>query len=76
MSDNENELEEQLADARAQIEALQASAADAEARAATARDEITAAKGDHDALRTQLAEAEGRPGRGARHDRRAGVAGG
>lgn len=59
MSDNDTELEEQLADARAQIEALQAAAADAEARAATARDEVTAAKGEHDALRTQLAEAEG-----------------
>jgi len=59
MSDNDNELEEQLADARAQIEALQAAAADAEARAATARDEVTAARGEHDALRSQLAEAEG-----------------
>lgn len=59
MSDHDTELEDQLADARAQIEALQGSAADAEARAATERDEINAAKGEHDALRSQLAEAEG-----------------
>ena len=38
-----NELEEQLIDARAQIETLQASAADAEARATTARVELKAA---------------------------------
>ena len=59
MSDNDNELEEQLADARAQIETLQTAAADAEARAATARDEVTAARGEHDAMRSQLADAEG-----------------
>ena len=59
MSDNESELEEELADARAQIEALQAAAADAEARVATARDEVNAARAEHDALRSQLAEAEG-----------------
>ena len=59
MSDNESELEEQLADARVQIEALQAAAADAEARAATARDEVNAARAEHDALRSQLADAQG-----------------
>jgi len=50
MSDNDNELEEQLADARAQIEALQAAAAGAEARAATARDEVMAARAEHETV--------------------------
>jgi chromosome segregation protein len=52
------ELEEQLAEARAQIEALQAGAADAEARAATARAELKSAAEERDGLRSQLAEVE------------------
>jgi chromosome segregation ATPase len=59
MSDYDGELEEQLAEARAQIEALQAAAADAEARAATARDELKASRDEHEALRSQLAATEG-----------------
>ncbi len=58
-SDTDNELEEQLAEARAQIESLQATAADAEARAATARAESQAAREEHEALRATLAETEG-----------------
>ncbi|MEO8457470.1 MAG: hypothetical protein ABI559_06630 [Chloroflexota bacterium] len=58
MSDNDNELEEQLAEARAQIESLQGAAADAEARAATAREELSAARNEQDGLRSQLAESE------------------
>ena len=53
-----NELEEQLADARVQIETLQTSAADAEARATTARAELNAAADAQEDLRSQLAEAE------------------
>lgn len=56
-SDN-NELEEQLIDARAQIETLQATAADAEARATTARAELKTAADVQEELRSQLAEAE------------------
>ena len=53
------ELEEQLADARTQIESLQATAADAEARATTARGELKAAADTRDALQARLAELEG-----------------
>lgn len=57
-TDNETtELEEQLAEARAQIERLQTAAADAEARAATARAEVKSATDAHDGLRAELAEA-------------------
>ncbi len=51
------ELEDQLAEAFARIEELQAGAADAEARAATAQAELTAATQAHDDLRGQLREA-------------------
>jgi chromosome segregation ATPase len=57
--ETDTELEEQLAEARAQIESLQATAADAEARAATARADVKTAKDEQDGLRTQLAETEG-----------------
>lgn len=58
MTDNETtELEEQLVEARAQIEQLQASAADAEARAATARAEIKSSSEAQEHLRAELAEA-------------------
>ncbi len=59
-----SEMEEQLAEARAQIDALQSSAADAEARAATLREkvsqmesELAEARSASDAVRTELAEA-------------------
>jgi chromosome segregation ATPase len=56
-SDN-NELEEQLTEAYAQIETLQAGAADAEARATTARAELKATAEAQEGLRSQLVEAE------------------
>jgi hypothetical protein len=56
MSDDE-ELEERLADAQAQIELLQAAAADAEARAATSREELTVAREARSNLEAALAEA-------------------
>jgi len=56
MSDNE-ELDERLAEAQAQIESLQAMAADAEARAATAGEELTAAREARSSLEAELAEA-------------------
>jgi len=52
------ELEEQLADALAQIDSLQAVAADAEARAATAQAELNAVRESHDAAQAQIAEIE------------------
>jgi chromosome segregation ATPase len=52
-----NETEEQLADALAQIESLQATAADAEARAATARGEADALREEHSQAQSRLAEA-------------------
>jgi len=59
-----NEMEEQLAEAKAQIDALQSSAADAEARAATLREkvsrmesELAEARSASEAARTELAEA-------------------
>lgn len=51
------ELEDQLAEAFARIDELQTSAADAEARAATAQVELIAATQAHDDLRGQLREA-------------------
>jgi len=56
MSDDE-EIDERLADAQTQIESLQASAADAEARAATAREELTAAREARSSLEAELTEA-------------------
>jgi chromosome segregation ATPase len=56
MSDD-GELDERLADAQAQIESLQAAAADAEAHAATAREELTAAREARSSLEVELAEA-------------------
>ncbi len=53
-----SELEEQLADALAQIDSLQTAAADAEARAATARADLTAARESHDAAQSHVAEIE------------------
>jgi chromosome segregation ATPase len=52
-----NETDEQLAEALAQIESLQANAADAEARAATARSEANALKEEHSQTESRLAEA-------------------
>jgi len=51
------ELEDRLAGALAQVEELQASAADAEARASTARAELKSAAEERDGLRGQLREA-------------------
>ena len=51
------ELEDRLAEALAQVEELQASAADAEARATTARAELKSAAEERDGLRGQLREA-------------------
>jgi hypothetical protein len=48
---------EQLAEALAQVESLQATAADAEARAATARSDAEALKEEHAETQTRLAEA-------------------
>ncbi len=56
--DDTGELEEQLADALAQVDSLQTAAADAEARAATARAELTAVRESHDAAQAQIAEIE------------------
>ena len=53
-----NELEEQLTEAYAQIETLQASAADAEARATTASADLKAAVDAQEDLQSQLVEAE------------------
>jgi chromosome segregation ATPase len=57
-SSDTSELEDQIAEARAQIETLQTTAADAEARAATARAELKAATEAREELRSQLAETE------------------
>jgi len=56
MSD-EGELDDRLAEARAQIESLQTAAADAEARAATARKDLKEAREARSAAEAQLAEA-------------------
>ena len=56
MSD-EGELDDRLAEARAQIESLQTAAADAEARAATARKDQKEAREARSAAEAQLAEA-------------------
>ncbi len=53
---DDGELDDRLADAQAQIESLQAAAADAEARAATAREELTDAKGARSSVEALLAE--------------------
>ena len=58
MTDEREDLEEQLAEARAQIESLQAAAADAEARAATAGADAKTAREQHDELTARLTEAE------------------
>jgi chromosome segregation ATPase len=55
-----SELEEQLAEAFARIEELQTSAADAEARAATAQAELKAAAHSQEELREMLREAASR----------------
>ena len=52
------ELEEQLADAQAQLEGLQSAAADAEARASTARAELVALREAQSTTAQQLADAE------------------
>ena len=52
------ELEDKLAEANAQIEALQSTAADAEARAATVRAELLAAREGEAALHAQISDAE------------------
>lgn len=52
------ELEDQLAEALARIETLQSTAADAEARAMTTRDELQAATNAQEELRTKLTAAE------------------
>jgi chromosome segregation ATPase len=62
-----SELEEQLADARAQMEVLQVTAADAEARATTAREEAKAAAASREEMQTRLAAIEGE--RDAAHGR-------
>ncbi len=54
---DDGELDDRLADAQAQIESLQAAAADAAARAATARKELTAAKEASSSAEALLAEA-------------------
>jgi chromosome segregation ATPase len=54
---DDDELDERLADALAQIESLQAAAADAEARAVTASEELTAARQARSSLEAELAEA-------------------
>jgi len=51
------EPDERLMDAQAQIESLQAVAADAEARAATTREELTAAREARSSLEAELVEA-------------------
>jgi septal ring factor EnvC (AmiA/AmiB activator) len=53
--DDSEDIEDQLADSRAQIEALQAAAADAEARAATARSELGKARKHAADVEEQLA---------------------
>ena len=53
-----SELAEELAEALAQIDSLQTAAADAEARAATAREELRAARTAESEARSQLADTE------------------
>ena len=53
----DNDADDRLAEARARIEALEAAAADAEARAATALEELSGVKQGRLDLETQLAEA-------------------
>ena len=55
-NDEPTELEEQLADALAQVESLQAAAADAEARAATVQGELQAAQEEGSAAKLQMLE--------------------
>ncbi len=55
--DDNEEIDDQLADSAAQIEALQAAAADAEARAATARSELTEARKHAAEVEERLAQA-------------------
>ena len=57
-------LKEQLADALAQIDSLQTAAADAEARAATGRERVSALQGEMEAARSENERLCGRP-RGA-----------
>jgi chromosome segregation ATPase len=52
------ELEEQLAEALAQVDSLQTAAADAEARAATAREDLRAVRAAESEARAQLTDAE------------------
>jgi chromosome segregation ATPase len=52
----DEELDEQLAEARAEIESLQVAVADAEARAATSREELTSAQAARSSLEAELAE--------------------
>ena len=53
----ENDADDRLAEAQARIEALEAAVADAEARAATALEELTGAREGRSDLETRLAEA-------------------
>jgi len=53
----DEDSDERIAEERAQIEALQTAAADAEARAATLRIELASAKEAHASVEAQLAEA-------------------
>jgi chromosome segregation ATPase len=55
--DDSEDFEDQLADSRAQIEALQAAAADAEARAATAQSELAEAREALSSAQTTIREA-------------------
>jgi chromosome segregation ATPase len=56
-TNDDEELDERLADAQAQIESLQAAAADAEARAATLSEELTSTREARASLKADLAEA-------------------
>lgn len=53
----DNDVDDRLAEARARIEALEATAADAEARAATTLEELTGAREARSNLEAQLEEA-------------------
>ena len=55
-TESDEDSDERMAEAQAQIEALQTAAADAEARAATARTELAAAKQARTSAEAQLAE--------------------
>jgi chromosome segregation ATPase len=55
--DDEGELDDRLAEAQAQIESLQTSAADAEARAATLREELEVARQARSNVEAELADA-------------------